>query len=31
MSVQTLREVAGLGTTPARLEDSALILSLIHI
>ena len=26
MSVQTLREVAGLGTTPARLQDSALIM-----
>lgn len=25
-SVQTLREVAGLGTTPARLQDSALIM-----
>lgn len=26
MSVQTLREIAGLGSTPARLEDSALVM-----
>lgn len=26
MKPQTLREVAGLGTTPSRLQDSALIM-----